>query len=111
MTVAAPKKSLHADLHATLPAMVAIQVRDVPEGIRDDLARAAQQRGLSLQAFLRDVLEREARSARNREFVRAFAPIRGTSQHGLPDVVSIIAAERSERDHTLARPDTSAVTE
>ncbi len=60
--------AMHAEVHDALDDMVAIQVRDVPEKIRDDLARAAKAEGKSLQAFLRDVLEREARKARNREF-------------------------------------------
>lgn len=45
--------------------MVAIQVRDVSERSRDALAAEAQRRGVSLQVFLHEVLEREAASARN----------------------------------------------
>lgn len=45
--------------------MVAIQVRDVSPETRDALADEAGRRGQSLQAFLHDMLEREAASARN----------------------------------------------
>jgi hypothetical protein len=50
---------------------VAIQVRNVPEATRDALAAEAEERGVSLQLFLADVLEREAASARNRAWVRS----------------------------------------
>lgn len=49
--------------------MVAIQVRDVPAAVRDALAAAADARGQSLQVFLSEVLEREARLARNRAWL------------------------------------------
>jgi hypothetical protein len=45
--------------------MVAIQVRDVSQRSRDALAAEAERRGVSLQVFLHEVLEREAASARN----------------------------------------------
>jgi hypothetical protein len=45
--------------------MVAIQVRDVSERSRDALAAEAERRGLSLQVFLHEVIEREAAAARN----------------------------------------------
>jgi len=46
--------------------MVAIQVRDVPDDVREALTTEAQRRGQSLQVFLQDVLAHEARMARNR---------------------------------------------
>jgi hypothetical protein len=50
--------------------MVAIQVRDVPDAVRDALAAEADSRGQSLQVFLSEVLEREARLARNRAWLK-----------------------------------------
>ena len=50
--------------------MVAIQVRDVPDAVRDALAAEADSRGQSLQIFLSEVLEREARLARNRAWLK-----------------------------------------
>lgn len=53
--------------------MVAIQVRDVPDDVRDALAGEASRRGVSLQVYLADVLEREAASARNLAWLRDVA--------------------------------------
>jgi hypothetical protein len=50
--------------------MVAIQVRDVPDDVRDALAAEAESRGQSLQLFLSEVLAREAASARNLAWLR-----------------------------------------
>lgn len=44
---------------------VAIQIRDVPVEWRDALAARAKTEGRSMQAYLLDVLERQARHARN----------------------------------------------
>lgn len=49
--------------------MVAIQVRDVPDAVREALAAEADSRGQSLQVFLSEVLEREARLSRNRAWL------------------------------------------
>jgi hypothetical protein len=82
--------------------MVAIQVRDVPDAIRDELAREARTRGISMQTYLREVLEREARSARNREFLRTWTPVRGTGTGEPVDIAALIAADRAEREqHVL----------
>ena len=45
--------------------MVSIQVRDVPEQVRDTLAEVARSRGQSMQAYLLSLLEEDARRARN----------------------------------------------
>ena len=44
---------------------VALQIRDVPEKVRDVIAARAAQQGQSMQAYLLRVVEREARLARN----------------------------------------------
>jgi hypothetical protein len=53
--------------------MVAIQVRGVSDEVRDALAGEADRRGVSLQVFLSEVLEREAASARNLAWLRDVA--------------------------------------
>ena len=58
--------------------MAAITTRDVPSHVHDALTAAARRRGQSLQQYVLDVLEREARFARNRELV-ASDPIGGRS--------------------------------
>jgi len=45
--------------------MVSIQVRDVPEQVRDTLAKMAKSRGQSMQAYLLALLEEDARRAGN----------------------------------------------
>jgi antitoxin FitA len=45
--------------------MVSIQVRDVPEQVRETLAEVARSRGQSMQAYLLALLEEDARRARN----------------------------------------------
>lgn len=52
--------------------MVALQIRDVPEEIRDALAERARARGQSLQTFLLNLVEAEARRARNLEVLTRF---------------------------------------
>lgn len=44
---------------------VAIQIRDVPEAVRDVIAQRAAKRGQSMQVYLRELLEREARLEEN----------------------------------------------
>lgn len=53
--------------------MVAIQVRGVSDEVRDALAGEADRRGVSLQVYLAEVLEREAASARNLAWLREAA--------------------------------------
>ncbi|MEU7678868.1 hypothetical protein AB0C42_29075 [Micromonospora taraxaci] len=45
--------------------MVALQIRDVPEEVRDPLAAQAKARGQSLQAYLLELVETQARRLRN----------------------------------------------
>lgn len=92
---------MHAKTHASVDGMVAIQVRDVPEGIRDDLAREARARGMSLQAFLREVLEVEARKARNAEFLRTFTPIPVKGGVTSAEITVLIEEGRAERDQRI----------
>lgn len=53
--------------------MVALQIRDVPDEVRDTLAERARERGQSLQAFLLGVVEAEARRARNTSLLARFS--------------------------------------
>ncbi|MFD3702697.1 hypothetical protein ACFWUP_06075 [Nocardia sp. NPDC058658] len=45
---------------------VAIQIKDVPEAVRDAISARAAARGQSTQAYLRALLDREFRAERNR---------------------------------------------
>ena len=44
---------------------VALQIRNVPDEVRDALVERASQLGQSMQAYLLDLVQREARLARN----------------------------------------------
>jgi len=47
--------------------VVALQIRDVPEDIRDAIAQRAARQGQSLQAYLLALVQREGRLLRNAE--------------------------------------------
>ncbi len=53
--------------------MVALQIRDVPDEVRNTLAERARERGQSLQAFLLGVVEAEARRAGNTSLLAQFS--------------------------------------
>jgi hypothetical protein len=79
---------------------VAVQIRNVSEQTRDALAAEAEERGLSLQLFLADILEREAASARNRAWVRSkrgLAPM----YTGGPSTRELIDAANEERTRQI----------
>ena len=44
---------------------VALQIRDVPDDVRDALTEEARRRGQSVQAYLLDLVQREARTLHN----------------------------------------------
>ena len=90
--------------------MVALQIRDVPDDVRDVLAREARASGKSLQSFLLEVLEREARSARNRAFVTDFVAIPGTGSAIAVDIPSLIEQERDARDARILGAASSPLT-
>ena len=82
--------------------MVALQIRDVPASVRDDLAGAARRRGVSLQAYLREVVELEARRARRTAWlddVRSLGRLDAPS--GAPNMADLIREDR-ERDDPRA---------
>lgn len=56
--------------------MAAIQIKDVPDEVREALAVEAGRAGKSLQSYLLGLLEREARFAGNRQVVEQ-APLPG----------------------------------
>lgn len=56
--------------------MVALQIRDVPEEVRDVLAVSARDRGQSLQAYLLDLVTREARFRQNVDIFHSSVDLR-----------------------------------
>lgn len=73
---------------------VALQIRDVPEEIRDALAAKAASHGQSLQAFLFDVVRREAQVQRNVDLFFDTAKLRIE----LPTELDPVATIREGRD-------------
>ncbi|MCO6006768.1 hypothetical protein NE236_17420 [Actinoallomurus purpureus] len=51
---------------------VALQIRDVPEDVRDLLTEMARMRGQSLQAYLLQLIKAEARRSRNAAMLARF---------------------------------------
>jgi hypothetical protein len=74
---------------------VVLTIRDVPDEVRDALARDARERGQSLQAFLLSVLKRQAEFSRNRQILADIE--RDLSRGGGADVDAPDAAELLER--------------
>jgi len=88
---------------------VALQIRDVPEDIRDALAELARSRGQSMQAFLLALVRREARFARNLELLSRFdGRDDGVSESvSVTDVLDQVRAERDARN--MALPETGGL--
>ncbi|MFE1103179.1 hypothetical protein ACFW4K_21915 [Nocardiopsis alba] len=83
--------------------MAAIQIKDVPEEVRDILAAEAKRSGRSLQSYLLGVLEKEARFARNREIVEQ-TPLPGADL----SMEEIVAAVREARGDGVTRAENGA---
>lgn len=81
--------------------MVALQIRDVPDDVRDVLAERARSRGQSLQGFLLSLVETEARRARNLGLLDRFDARDDGSRVTAEDIVETLAQVRAERDAQL----------
>ncbi|WP_278263360.1 hypothetical protein [Nocardia sp. AG03] len=81
--------------------MVALQIRDVPEPLRDQLVALAQRRGQSLQAFLFDLIRDEARRQDNLAVLKQFSPATWDIAFPAHDIQVALDAERAERDSAL----------
>lgn len=78
--------------------MVALQIRDVPEEVRDRLADAAKSRGQSLQAYLLALVTDEARRARNIAILERMAQRDDGSRLTATESAAARHRERKERD-------------
>lgn len=86
---------------------VALQIRNVPDEVRDALVERASQLGQSMQAFLLDLVQREARLAHNANMFERTA----SSRTNIPDVYSPERIIREGRDagFDVDRDSTSAI--
>ncbi|MFD6175646.1 MULTISPECIES: FitA-like ribbon-helix-helix domain-containing protein [unclassified Isoptericola] len=78
--------------------MAYLQIRDVPDDVRDVLAERARERGQSLNMYLRDVVLREAAFDRNRALIDDLTSRRQGSTFTADDVVAARDAARGRRD-------------
>ncbi|MGI5197663.1 hypothetical protein ACQEVY_29210 [Streptomyces sp. CA-288835] len=77
--------------------MVALQIRDVPDDVRDILADRAQQLGQSLQAYLLRLVTDEAARANNISLLRSFENRTDGTRGTMAETVAEIEAAREER--------------
>lgn len=77
--------------------MVALQIRDVPEDVRQTLSAQASARGQSLQAFLLRLLTEEARRAGNLAVLERFADRRDGSRLSPGEITATLDRARAER--------------
>lgn len=67
---------------------VALQIRNVPESVRDLLAEQAEREGKSVQVFLLELLTREAGMLRNAEAFERTAKLRiSIPRHLAPELI------------------------
>jgi plasmid stability protein len=79
-----------------------IHVRNVPDGVHQELARRAKARGQSLTGYVKEILEREvSRPAREEVFerIRQLPPV----QLDRP-VADLIREERAEQERRWTEP-------
>lgn len=81
--------------------MAALQIRDVPEGVRLTLVDRAAARGQSLQAFLLSLVTDEARRSSNLATLERFAHRDDGSQLSASEMTRAIDLGRAERDRQL----------
>ena len=85
--------------------MVALQIRDVSEDVRDALVVQAKVRGQSLQAYLLDLVETQARRLRNVSALEAFTG-RSDGTRSLPgETADELAEQRTATDGRRAASD------
>jgi hypothetical protein len=78
--------------------MAYLQIRDVPDAVRDVLADRAREKGQSLNMYLRDVVIREASFVNNRALIDQVTAHRRSSGVTTADVLSALDAAREHAD-------------
>lgn len=77
--------------------MTAIQIRDVPDDVRDALAEQAARSGQSLQGYLLALVTGQARSTRNAVLLRRFADRSDGVRTAAGSAADELAEERDPR--------------
>ncbi len=81
--------------------MVALQIRGVPDDVRDVLTEKARAQGKSLQAFLLSLVEDEAQRSGNHAVLARFAGRSDGSRVSEGETANELKNFRSQRDQTL----------
>lgn len=81
--------------------MVAIQIRDVPDDVRDALAAQASERGQSLQVMLLSLLKEKSAAGINAALLQQFGGRQDGSALTAESAADAIAQARAERDGRL----------
>lgn len=82
--------------------MVALQIRDVPDDIREALVERAAARGQSLQSFLLGVVTDEARRSTNLALLERFGTRRDGSHLATKEVTESLDHARAQREALLS---------
>lgn len=82
--------------------MVALQIRDVPDDIREALADVAAARGQSLQSYLLTLLTDEARRSTNVAVLEPFGARHDGSRLSTAQVIEALDEAQAERDAHLS---------
>ena len=83
--------------------MTVLTIRDVPDDVRDTLAREAKARGQSMQAYLLGVLKRQADFCYNHAVIveiEGDLHQGGGLKPGSPGAAEVLAGERAERERS-----------
>ena len=90
------------DMHTAYMAGVLVQIRDVDPDVRDRLKQRAAEEGLSLNAYVKKVLEEAAAIPSRSEVIRRLRE-RGNllPSTNVSDTVELIRESREERDREL----------
>ncbi|MQA84064.1 MAG: hypothetical protein GEV03_05385 [Streptosporangiales bacterium] len=82
--------------------MVNIQIREVPDQVKDTLAEAARARGQSMQVYLRNLLEEDARRAGNVAMLKRLRGMGGGYVAASGETAQELDLIRAERDRRNA---------
>lgn len=81
--------------------MVALQIRDVPDEVRDILTDRAREQGRSLQSYLLELVKEEAARADNLRILRRFEGRTDGSDDGMAGILRDRDADRAGRNTAL----------
>ena len=82
--------------------MVALQIRDVPDDVRDVLVAQARQRGQSLQAYLLDLVRQQAQRGGNIAMLSRFAARTDGIRTAPGELAEVLATQRRSRERDLS---------